>query len=103
MVPGIDPPDSIRPGKNVATAAFTEVEEDGTGAVQQGEDARGTVRGVQVEVRHAAPEQRVSLSQVVVDVQARDHPGESPAGLFHGEELGDDVAQRLDVVVGVDK
>src|SRR2546427_12484035 len=47
MVPGVDQPDSIRPGSDVETAGFTEVEEDGPGVVQKGEDARGTVRGVQ--------------------------------------------------------
>src|SRR6202011_5126494 len=69
---GVDEPDSIRPRRNVETAGFTEVEEHGPGVVQQGEYARGTVGGMQVEVGHAPPEQRVSLSEVVVDVE----PGE---------------------------
>jgi len=63
IVSGVDQPDSIRPRREVEIAGFTEVEEHGPGAVQQGEDARGTVRGLQVEVGHAPPEQRVSLSE----------------------------------------
>src|SRR5207248_4723433 len=53
IVPGVDQPDSIRPRRNVGTAGLTEVEEHGPGVVQQGEYARGTVRGMQVEVGHA--------------------------------------------------
>src|SRR5947209_12174077 len=60
---GVYEPDSIRPRRNVETAGFTEVEEHGPGVVQQGEHARGTVRGMQVEIGHAPPEQRVSVSE----------------------------------------
>src|SRR6266480_5030511 len=81
VVPGVDQPDSIRPRRNVETAGFTEVEEHGPGVVQQGEDARGTVRGTQVEVGHAPPEQRVSVSEVVVDVETGEHSGDAPARL----------------------
>src|SRR2546430_1515403 len=56
IVPGVDQPDSIRPRSDVETAGFTEVEEDGPGVVQQGKDARRTVRGIQVEVGHTASE-----------------------------------------------
>ena len=71
--------------------------------MEQGEDPNGTIGGDQVEVRHAASEQRVSLTEVVVDVKAGRHRREAPAGLFQGEELGDDVAQCLDVFVGAEK
>src|ERR1700716_4337135 len=47
-MPGVDEPDSIRPRRNVETTGCTEAEEHGPGLVQQGEDARGSVRGVQV-------------------------------------------------------
>jgi hypothetical protein len=47
IVPGVDQPDSIRPRRDVQAAGFAEVEEHGPGVVQQGEHARGTVRGVQ--------------------------------------------------------
>src|SRR5436309_10981877 len=47
VVPRVDQPDSIRPRSDVETAGFTEVEEDGPGVVQQGKDARRTVRGIQ--------------------------------------------------------
>src|SRR6266576_5116108 len=39
VVPRVDQPDSIRPGSDVETDGFTEVEEDGPGVVQQGEYA----------------------------------------------------------------
>ena len=54
-MPGVDQPDSIRPGGEVETAGITEVEEDGPGFVQQGEYPSGTVESVQVEVGHAPP------------------------------------------------
>ena len=69
VVRGVDQPDSIRPRRDVEAAGFTEVEEHGPGVVQQGEHARRTVGGAQVEVGHAPPEQRVSLAEVVVDVE----------------------------------
>src|SRR2546422_171491 len=53
-MPGVHEPDSILPRRNVETAGI-EVEEHGPGVVQQGEYARGTVRGMQVEVGHAPP------------------------------------------------
>src|ERR1019366_788177 len=83
IVPGVDQPDSIRPRRNVETAGFTEVEEHGPGAVQQAEYALGTVRGMQIEVGHAPPEQRVSLSEVVVDVETGEHRDDAPARLVH--------------------
>lgn len=49
IVVGVDHPDAIRPGRSVETSGFTEFEEHGPGVVQQGEYARGTVRGVHVE------------------------------------------------------
>src|SRR5438445_3131901 len=76
---GVDQLNPICPWSDVEAAGFTEVEEDWPGIVQQGEYARGTVRGLEVEVGHAPPEQRVSLSEVVLDVQARVHPCASPA------------------------
>ena len=100
MVPGVDQPDPIRPRRNVETAGFTEVEEHGPGVVQQGEYARGTVRGLQVEVGHAPPEQRVSVSEVVVDVETGEHRGSAPARLVHAQQFGHGVAERLVTVVG---
>ena len=69
--------------------------------MQQCEHARRTVGGVQVEVGHPPPEQRVALAEVVVDVEAGDHPGDAPARLVHGQQLGHRVAQGLAAVVGV--
>ena len=68
--------------------------------MQQGEDARGTVRGVQVEVGHAPPEQRVSLSEVVVDVETGEHRSDVPARLVHAQQFGHGVAQGLVTLVG---
>ena len=100
VVLGVDQPDSIRPRRDVEAAGFTEVEEHGPGVVQQGEDARGTVGGVQVEVGHAPPEQRVSLSEVVVDVETGEHRGDAPARLVHAQQFGHGVAEGLVTVVG---
>ena len=67
--------------------------------MQQGEDPQRAVGGDEVEIRHAASEQRVSLAEVVVDVQAGHHRGESAARLVHAEKLGHAVAQGLGAIV----
>ena len=59
-----------------------------------------TVGGVQVEVGHAPPEQRVSLAEVVVDVETGDHRGDAPARLVHAQQFGHGVAESLVTVVG---
>jgi hypothetical protein len=79
---------------------LTEVEQHGPGVVQQGEHAKRAVGGDQVQIGHAAPEQRVSLTEVVMNVQARHHPGEPFARLVHAQQLGDDVAQRIGALAG---
>ena len=100
VVGGVDQPDPIRPRREVEAAGRAEVEEHGPGVVQQVEDARGAVGGLQVEVGHAPPEQRVSLAEVVVDVEAGEHRGDVRARLVHGQQLGHGVAQRPVAVVG---
>ncbi len=55
---------------------------------------------MQVEVRHAPPEQRVPLSEVVVDVETGEHPGDAFARLVQGQQLGHRVAEGLVTVVG---
>ena len=57
-------------------AGFTEIEQHGPCIVQQGEDARRAVGGDQVQIGHAPPEQRVPLSEVVVDVEPGQHAGD---------------------------
>ena len=76
----------IRPWSDVEAAGLTEVEEHWPGVVQQREDAKWTVGGDQVEIGHAASEQRVSLAEVVTNVQARHLGGQSSARLVHAEE-----------------
>src|SRR4051812_17388430 len=53
-----------------------------------GSNRRSRVSGDQVEVRHAAPKQRMSLAEVVLDVQTGYHRGEPFARLVHAEEFG---------------
>ena len=67
--------------------------------MQQGEDPQRAVGGDQVEIGHAASEQRVALAEVVVDVQAGHHRAEPSARLVHAQELGHAVAQRLGAIV----
>src|SRR5712692_2763026 len=73
---GVDQLNSIRPGLEVEAAGLTEVEQDRPGIVQQGEYSQRAVGGDEVEIGHAAPEQRVSLTEVVMNVQAGHHPGD---------------------------
>ena len=75
-------------------------QENRAGRVEEGEYPDGSTRGDEVEIGHAASEQRVPLAQVVVNVQAGHHRGESLARLVHAEQLGHGVSQRLDAIVG---
>ena len=95
----VDQLNAIGPWSDVEVAGLAEVEQHGSGIVQQGEDPQRTVGGDQVEIGHAATEQRVPLAQVVVDVQTGHHRAESLARLVHAQQLGHVVAQRLDAVV----
>ena len=67
--------------------------------MQQGEDPQRAVGGDQVEIGHAAPEQRVSLAEVVMDVQTGHHRGEPLARLVHAEQLGHGLAQGVGAVI----
>jgi hypothetical protein len=96
----VDHLNSSRPWRDVEAAGLTKVEEYGPGVVQQGEYSQRAVGGDQVVVGHASPEQRVSLTEVVVDVEAREHRGDVPARLVHAEQFGRDVAKGLVTVVG---
>ena len=95
----VDHLNPIGPWSDVEAAGLTEVEQHWPGIVQQGEYPQRAVGGDQVEIGHAAPEQRVSLTEVVMDVQTGHHRGESFAGLVHAEEFGNGVAQGLGAVV----
>ena len=97
---GVDQLHAIRPRRDVEAAGLAEVEQHRPGIVQQREDPQRAVGGDEVEIGHAAPEQRVPLAEVVVDVQAGHHRGEALARLVHAEELGDGLAQGLGAVVG---
>ena len=78
---GVDQLNPIRPRSDVEAAGLTEVEQHRPGIVQQGEDPQRAVGGDQVEIGHAASEQRVSLAEVVMNVQTEHHRGESSARL----------------------
>jgi hypothetical protein len=93
-VAGVDHLHSICPQRDVEGAGRTEVDEHRLRAVEESEDAQRTAGGDQVEIRHAPPEQRVSLAEFVVDVEAGDHPGDVLARLIHVQQLSQDVAQR---------
>ena len=62
--------------------------------MEEGEDPQRAVGGDQVEIGHAAPEQRVSGAEVVANVQTRHHRGPSLARLVHLHQLGNGLAQR---------
>src|SRR5215510_15660545 len=67
--------------------------------VQEGEDAQRAIGGDHVEVRNAAPKQRVSLPEIVANVQTGHHPAETLARFVHEEELGNGIDQGLCAVV----
>jgi hypothetical protein len=59
--------------------ASTNGEEHWPGIVQQSEDPQRAADGDQVEIGHAAPEQRVSRTEVVLNVQTAHLRGHSSA------------------------
>src|SRR5919198_2395089 len=71
----VDQLDPIRPRSDVDAAGVTEVEQHRPGIVQQGEYSQWAVGGDQVEIGHAAPEQWMSVTEVVMDVQPGDDSG----------------------------
>jgi hypothetical protein len=68
--------------------------------VQQGEDPHRTVGGEQVEIGHAAPEQRVPIAEVIVNVQPGHLRAVPRARLVHTQQFGHGRAQRVDARVG---
>jgi hypothetical protein len=82
----------ISPWSDVEGAGLSEIEQYRSGIVQQGKNPPWAVGSDQVEVRHAAPEQRVSPAEVVANVQTGHHRGESFARLVHAEEFGNGIA-----------
>src|SRR6478736_2940901 len=69
----------------------------------QSEDAQRAVGGDQVEIGHAAPEQWVSLAEVVVKAQTGHLRSESFARLVHLEEIGNDLPCGLGAIVASEK
>jgi hypothetical protein len=67
--------------------------------VQQLEDSERAAGGDQVQIGHAASEQRMSLAEVVVNVQPGPDPDEPPARLVHGRQLRHQIDQGLDALV----
>jgi hypothetical protein len=92
---------SSRPPRDVEAPGVTEVQQQRPGVVQQGEHAKRAVGGDQVEIRYAAPEQRVLLPEVVVDVESAEHRGGAPARLVHAQQFGHGLAEGFVTIVGV--
>src|SRR4029077_104381 len=72
----VDQLNPIRPWSDVQATGLTEVEQHRPGIVEEREDPQRTGRGDQVEVGHAASEQRVPRAEVVMNVQTGHHPGD---------------------------
>jgi len=90
---GIDELHSVGPRSDVEAAGVTEVDQHRLGLVQQREHSHGAIHSRQVQVGHAAPQQRMSLTEVIRDVEARDHGGDVLARLVHTQQLHHRVAQ----------
>src|SRR5580765_6651877 len=96
---GVDRQDSVCTAGGVETPGLAKVQKDRVGVVEEGEYAHRSTGRDHVEIGHAASEQRMSLAQVVMDVQAGHHRGESFAWLVHAQQLGHGVAQCVDAIV----
>ena len=68
--------------------------------MQQCEDAKRSVSRDQVEIGHAATDQRVAFAEIVPDAQAGHLRGELSARFIDHKELGHDVPQRRRAIVG---
>src|SRR6185312_14223569 len=79
----VDQLNPICPGSDVEATGLTEVEEYWPGTLQQGEDAQRAAGDDQVKIGHAAPKQRVSLAEIVMNAQTRHLRGQSFARLVH--------------------
>jgi len=78
---GVDRQHSVCPWGRITSPGLAEVQQDRLGVVEQGEDSRRAIGGDKVKIGHAAPEQRVSLTELVMNVQAGQHRGEPLARL----------------------
>ena len=58
------------------------------------------VPGVEVEIRHPTSQQRMSPTQRVLDVEATHHRREALARLIHAQQLGQRVANGVDLRAG---
>src|SRR5437764_2188176 len=65
----VDQLNSVTPRSDVKAAGLTEVEQHWPRVVQQLEGAERSVGGHEIQVGHATSEQRMSLAEVVVNVQ----------------------------------
>src|SRR5713226_5147729 len=90
----VDQLNTIRPRRDVEAAGLTKVEQHRPGLVQEGEYSQRAAGGDQVEIGYAAPEQRVSLTKVVMNVQAGDHCGDVLARFIHRQHLSKEAAKR---------
>src|SRR5579875_3462548 len=66
---GIDGVDPVMPPVDGERPGLTEVQEQPAGTVQEGEEPGLASDSHQVEVRHAAAEERVAFSEVVADIE----------------------------------
>ena len=72
---GVDPLDPIRPWSDVEAPGSPRLSSTGRASCSRVNTRSGPLGGDQVEIGHAAPEQRVSRAEVVVNVQTRHHRG----------------------------
>src|SRR5262245_65890238 len=87
VVLNINLPHPIRPRTNIERVRLFEVEQYGTGIVQQAEHSSWAAIRNQVEIRHATPKQWVPLTEVVANVEPRHHRGVPLAGVVHPSVL----------------
>src|SRR5205085_5085169 len=99
VVARVDQLDPAGPWGDVKVAGLTEVEQQWPCVVQQLEDPPFAVGGGQVEIGHAASEERMSLAELVVNVQPGDDSGEPLARLVHARQLRHDIDQGLHALV----
>ena len=76
-----------------------EVEQHRLSLVKETEDAPRAACGDDIEIGHATSQQRMSLPQIVPNVQAGHHPGDVFARLLHLEQVAHNVAHGQRAIV----
>src|SRR5689334_16201233 len=103
LVLRIDRLDAVVPWRDVDVSALSEVDQDRSRMMHQREYTYRTVRGRQIEIRHATAKQWMSLAKIVMNAEAGHFGRHALPRFVDAEQLGDEISERLCVIVRLAK